>query len=266
MEKKYERFLGFVFAGVAFIVGVAGLTTMDKRVIAAVIVVCVVLAVLSAVYFLRSSKNPAFKELIAGVPVSNEILVRSIRNEAELRAVSKLDQEYFGAESIDLPGLLGWWKRYPEGVHVLVKGSEIMGAVGIWPLSKKAFQELVSGNLEDSEIKPTNLSKRSDRKSRSYWYFADIVLSKKYKGKKLSFRLLEGAIKRWIETGNLAPKIELCAIGLGDGGVRLLKRFGFMLHVESKKGHPVFVRSAKLAEIQSDLEEKIIKPQVDSNA
>jgi hypothetical protein len=263
-KKKWERLLAFIFAAVSFVVGIAGLSTLDKRVIAGVIVLSALLAVASAIYFLRSSKNPAFRELVSGIPASDEVTVRAVRNEFEIRAVSTLDEQYFGAESVDFAGLLAWWKRYPEGVHVLVKGSEIMGAVGIWPLSKKAFHDLISGNLDDAGIKATNLSRKADKKKRAYWYFADIVLAKKYKRKKLSFVLLQGAINRWLESGNLAPTLELCAIGVGDEGVPLLKKLGFISHVESRKGHPVFVRTATISEIENDLQVKIVVPQVEA--
>jgi hypothetical protein len=259
-KKKLERLWGFLFAAISFIVGVAGLSTMDKRVIIGVLILCGVLAALSAMYFLRSSKNPAFKQLAGGIPDSEDLVVRTARNEAEIRIVSELDHEYFGEESVDFAGLLSWWKRYPQGVFILVKGAEVLGAVGIWPITKRAYQALTNGDLDDSEIRSRDIGRTSASKPHAYWYFADIVLGKKYKRKKLVFVLLEEALMKWLKDGNVAVQVDMCAIGVGEEGAPILRKFGFISHIKSKREHPIFVRTATLIEIRQDLDEKISKP------
>jgi hypothetical protein len=260
-RKKLERFWGFFFAVFSVLVALATLTTMNRLVAAAVILISILLGIVSAVYFLRSSRNPAFKELVSTIPISRKAVVRSVRSETELQVISNLDREYFGADSVDYRGLLGWWKRYPDGVQALVRGSEIVGAVGIWPLSENAFRNLIHGKLDEIDIRPASISKKVDGKPRAYWYFGDIVIAKKHKKRKLSLVLLEGAIRHWLNQGNLPSSIEICAFGFTAEGIALLDKFGFLSHLKSNKGYPVFVRAISVSEMRQELEERIVQPQ-----
>lgn len=187
--------------------------------------------------------------------------VRPVRNEAELKLISELDQHYFGARSANFAMLRSWWKRYPQGVYILQKSGAVAGAVGIWPLSERMFEEIADGKAEETELATQSVVSARSRRSRRYWYFGDIVMHPDWQGKRLSLRLIEGAARLWLSEGMLAPEVDIVGLGFSNDGEALLRKLNFLQVARSPSGYPVYRRTASPAELLEDLESRIVNPQ-----
>ncbi len=185
--------------------------------------------------------------------------VRAIRTGDELCNIAELDKKTYGEHSVDYNGLLEWWQCYQQGIYALLRNSIIIGAVGIWPLTKNAFEKLIAGSWRESKIGTNDICEKSDKQM--YWYFGDIILEKKYTGKKYDGQkivhfLLNNAAKVWIEEAPLADTVDLCAIGATDKDVHILEHWlGFMyVHRKTPDGLPIYRRTALVTELVRDFE------------
>lgn len=181
--------------------------------------------------------------------------VTNVRGEGELLAVSRLDASAYGGESVDHAGLRAWWMAYPKGIYVLWKDSDIVGAVGIWPIKKGTYNRMIEGKIDEVNLKERDICRRAAGKKYAYWYFADIVLREDHRDRpeKWAFFLLEGAVRHWLSEGNLSPEIHLCALGFTPGGITLLRKFKFLpagdTPVTSPQGKPVYQRTVAIEDI-----------------
>lgn len=203
--------------------------------------------------------NDPHGELDELIPEPGEPEVRSAFSEAELKVVSRLDKEVYRGESIDHEGLCSWWRRYPKGVYLLWKDLRIIGAVGIWPLVEEAYGALVRGDLDEVDLKAQHIERPCNGRLHAYWYFADVVLERKYRKKdKLPLVLLEGSMDGWLSEGNLAPQVHVCAFGFTTKGIRLLKKFKFIGDdvnpVRSPRAKPVYERISSIEGLRKDLD------------
>ncbi|GAC1397114.1 MAG: hypothetical protein NVSMB49_02260 [Ktedonobacteraceae bacterium] len=180
--------------------------------------------------------------------------VRTIRNETELYKVATLSKEAYGEHTVDFKGLLDWWLQYPHGSYALVRNRVLIGEASVWPLTKNAFDMLITGNLKERDIRKDDICKKNDKQI--YWYLGNIILDKKYRGKKLALFLLKSVAKSWVNEGRLADTVELCALGATAKGCYLLEKLGF--HITATKsldGLPIYRRTATITELNEDLEE-----------
>ncbi|HEX8920553.1 MAG TPA: toll/interleukin-1 receptor domain-containing protein [Pyrinomonadaceae bacterium] len=188
--------------------------------------------------------------------------VKYVEDGTDLKAVSRLDELAYGGESINHKGLCSWWRAYPRGIYVLWKDFRIIGAVGIWPLKKATYDRLVKGKIDEPDIKAQDISGRIDSRTYSYWYFADIVLEEQYQDtdEKLGLVLLEESLRQWLSEGNLAPQINVCALGFEQEGISFLQNFNFLpvevrgLPVKSPEGKPVYTRVLTIKELQQAID------------
>jgi hypothetical protein len=204
------------------------------------------------------NSHKTMEELISVPPLEPEIT--HVRSERELRAVSELDALAYGGESIDHEGLCAWWKAYPKGVFVLWKDSEIVGAVGVWPIKPATYKKIIQGKTDEVGINAKDICKGLAGRAYSYWYVADIVLREECRDQpeKWVLFLLEGAISQWLSEGNLSSEIHLCALGFKLDGISLLEKFKFLTAgdspVRSPTGKPVYQRTVVIKDIEKVLE------------
>lgn len=182
--------------------------------------------------------------------------VTRVRSEAELHMVSNLDALVYGAECIDHEGLYGWWKACPNGIYILWKGDELIGALGLWPLKKSTYHRMIKGKIDEVDLTADDISEREAGRTYAYWYAADIVLREEYRGQPenwLVFLLVE-AIKQWLDEGDLAPTVHLCALGFKPRGISLLQNLRFQhaggCTVKTPTGKPVYERVLSIEDIR----------------
>ncbi len=180
-----------------------------------------------------------------------------VAGRGELAAVAELDRAEYGTYTVDHATLASWWKRYKRGIYVLKKGSEVIGAVGIWPITETAFTALASGRLDERELSAADICEEAIAiaSRHPYWYLGDAILSPQYRRRgtltgRLLLMLVRKVLHDWRESRGFAPTMELCALGFARGRP-LLERFGLTQHATSPDGVPVYVRSLT----EHDLEE-----------
>jgi GNAT superfamily N-acetyltransferase len=214
---------------------------------------------LSTVFWRRGGTMP--NEAIGGVNkrlASQE--VRYVESEAELREVSNLDASFYGGESINHEGLLAWWQAYKKGIYVLRKDENIIGAIGIWPVKKAAFDKLIKGELDEVDLTAQDISGSVTGQTCAYWYFADIVLKKQYHDtpEDLALFLIEETLSQWLIEGGLASRIHVCALGFEAAGIKLLERYNFQFAegkpVWTPRGKPAYMRTLADKEIQQEID------------
>jgi len=259
-KEKLVGFLTVFTAIVATIIALASLSTLDRRIALASVALIVFLAIIIAIFYFRERENKAFEDFInAKEPLlPTELEVRDVRNEAELHKIAELDEKTYGKHSVDFQGLVDWWMCYRQGIYALFLHRELVGAVGIWPITEKTFDRLVAGRLKESDIRQDDICEKSEKQI--YWYFADIILEKKYRGQKyrgqkISFFLLKYAARAWIKEGSLADTVDLCAIAVTRKGKEFLGGLGFMfVGRKTPDGGLIYRRTAPVTELSEDFE------------
>ena len=174
--------------------------------------------------------------------------VRPLQNEGEVRANWDLDMELYGpTEMIDYELYLSWWRKYNRGAYALFRDSEIIGAVGLWPLKRQPFVDLISGSRPEDRLVTQSICAEREASNTRYWYVAGIVLDKKYRGvhqDALRF-LLSEAVQQWLQVVVSQNSLDICALAYSPQGEQMLRGFRFVEYMPRDKTihrYPVYVR------------------------
>lgn len=114
-----------------------------------------------------------------------------------------------------------WWEKYRQGQLLMLYEDVIIGGVDLWPVTKKAFDQLCKGSIGDKDIRPADLSIRSNHPKR-YWYAGSISLSMVFRmgrnRRELLTRLIVHACEAWLsqQPGFPAQIIALVATSSGE--------------------------------------------------
>src|SRR5271156_379022 len=106
---------------------------------------------------------------------------RPISCEDELRRLYELNADDYGDAGISYNRLLARWNAFPSGILCIVHHREMLGAVGMWPMSVRAYRDFSAGGLTEHLIEPAKHFEKSDMGVRT-WYISHIVLRKLYRG------------------------------------------------------------------------------------
>ena len=125
-------------------------------------------------------------------------------------------------------------------------------------MSKEPFDLLVKGKLKRRETSKFIISDKVKGKW-SYWYVGNVILEKGFRGKNLQLRLLEGAARSWLNSGDASSKVKLCGLGYSEDAIALLKYFRFIHEGKYFNEFPVYTRNDTIEELRKDYEELIVK-------
>lgn len=182
--------------------------------------------------------------------------VRYAQNAEDLRVISQWEAAEYGAHSIDAAGLVGWWHCYPKGVHLVEIGGEIVGALGLWPLAARVYAALVTGQLEETQIGAQADDIEGGQTLHRSWYVGDLILHPEYRqgAPQVLLTLLSTAVTRWVQSGELAPIVDICAFGFTEHAQQFLAHFGFRREVQttSPLGYPIYQRTAAREALQAE--------------
>lgn len=257
-KQKLQKFLQFYIVVFSLTTAASNLFELEHRIAIpswVVWAIIILLAIPSGFYFFKAGKNFAFKELLDVMPV--KYTVRQLEASEDLHIVAGFDQDQYGIDSVDYEGLLGWWNRYNKGISILLADAEIIGAIGIWPVCKEAFDKIINGEIDEPSVKKSDICQEKEEGAFSYWYLGDIVILKKYRRKlrNLALVLLEGAVRDWLDSGHIADHIEVCAFGFTDQGKKMLERFSLVSKAQpSPKRFPVYYRKLTLNTLRDEYE------------
>jgi hypothetical protein len=153
--------------------------------------------------------------------------VRNLRGEDELSILEKLDVEYYGENNIPEHRLTDWWKQYPKGIFAAFDGSQIAAAIGIWPLRRMSYAELMSGIRTEDSIMADDICDQPEQEI-CKWYIAGVIVPTKYRWTSALRDVLNVTRQRSPAFEQPASSFEVGAIATSTAGEKLLKRFGFI--------------------------------------
>ena len=151
--------------------------------------------------------------------------VHPLSSDEEFVKVRELDCEAYGESNVSEDTLKRWWKGYPQGIYVARKRDEIIGALGIFPLSAETYRALRNGHISENELV---VSKRFVRSSREqHWYVSGVVIRERHRKTRALFRLLHGALQHWYKTQERKERLIIGSIPVSHEGNVLLTRYLF---------------------------------------
>ena len=168
--------------------------------------------------------------------------VKLIETEAELRDVWGKESIIYGDDCPNWDIFSGWWKKYKAGLYGLFEENEVIGVIGIWPLKRKPFDELVNGKRREKEIKPASIHGTYELGDFHDWYISGISLQTRFRRTDAIKQLVIDSLALWLKTGQIKTPLRLSAMAYSKDGETLLKRFGFRLYTEKTlDGWPVYL-------------------------
>jgi hypothetical protein len=178
---------------------------------------------------------------------------------SDIEKIAGLDENEYHDDSVDLPGLTGWFEKYSRGAFVLEyqpdnQPKRIVGALGIWPITTDAFEQIATGQLGEVDIGSKHICAEAKNAKYHHWYVGDIIIDPEFRRKGLfstpALTLLGRGLREWLKIGHFDDAVDLCAIGVADEGGSLLQHFGFQRATDSQnaaiscpRGRPVFKAS-----------------------
>ena len=151
---------------------------------------------------------------------NNIYKVYTLNSTKELKKVYNIDCEAYGKSNISFNILENWWKQYSKGIYVIKVNEEIIGALGIFPLSLESYNSLKNGFITEKEI-------IIDKNNQKYWYISGIVIVEKYRKKRAIIHLLNTSIKYWLNNLIITDNITIGSIPISKEGLHLLEYFNF---------------------------------------
>lgn len=179
----------------------------------------------------------------------------------ELAFISILEASYFKESSLNAKGLLEWWNAYPDGIKIMTIDNKPAGGIGIWPVRKCSFMNLIKGAIEETEIPYEDIITKEEclKVPQSYWYWGSIFLLPDYQNKGLSKVLVHKTMAEWLMKDNLAESVNLCAIAYSKEGARILGKLKFDCCCQSKSKHPIYCRKTSRLQMKAELLNKLDK-------
>ena len=190
----------------------------------------------------------------------NEITIRHIETETDLKNLYKLDQEYYGDSNISYERLHEWWINNKKAISIAYSNDILFGALGIFPVTKKWINLFYNGKVGESSL-DSNTIMRATLRTCSDWYISGIVVRKSSKRPFIVAKLLKESSTFWLLNGNICYPINLWAIAFSNEGENLLKKFDF--HLERTKeqmldNFPLYKRTLHKEEFEYFLKRDIM--------
>lgn len=169
----------------------------------------------------------------------------------EIAVVAGWERACYGSASADEAILRAWWRRYPSGVLVASSGEELIGAVGVWPLTSRAFSALCAGDADEVDLKPADVSRSGG--GHRHWYLAELILAQRARGRGLSRDLVRAAVGAWAAEVRAVPELEVCALAHSSRGAALLRRLGLPERGLTPKGFPIHRRELSPRQLLAEM-------------
>ncbi len=177
-------------------------------------------------------QNPHMHALVDALKIipinfmAGKIEVKQIESDNELVKLWEIDRAAYGDASISLELFREWHSSYSKGLHALFVGRRVVGACGVWPVSKSWCMRLRSGKERESSINSAMLHRCGNEKS-SYWYISGIVLDPNIRRTRAILILLNSGLRSWLQRSQVKYPLEVYALGSSAHGIALLDRVGF---------------------------------------
>lgn len=160
--------------------------------------------------------------------VSPVVSCKYIETPAELRDLWRIDDEAYADASIPYSLFEDWWTAYPKGLKAIFYGDQVMGAVGLWPVSKRWSVQFCNGEVGEADLPSSALAHYRSRAA-CYWYASGIVLVPALRGGRAVAKLLSEALRLWEEGEQVLFPATIYALAYSKSGSALLRRLEFRL-------------------------------------
>ena len=173
--------------------------------------------------------NNILLEVADQIPVYNpEYILKAVENQKELRKIVEMDNESYQDISMEFEKYLALWRRYPNGINILICQNEIIGIYSIWPVKRKIFQKLVEGTITEEEVRLNDIPKIKNHGGCSTWYVSSIQVINSYRHSGIVYHLFSRTIKKWFASRKVVLPLKICSMAYSDSGEYLLKKAGFV--------------------------------------
>jgi transcriptional regulator with XRE-family HTH domain len=163
---------------------------------------------------------------IEGAQTETKLRMGEIRSPAELKDLWAIDNTAYGNANITFEHFLALWKAFPLGLRVLFFENEIMGAMGIWPVSCQWAERLQAARLKEAQLN-SGMVRQQAGKPAQCWYVTGIVLREQLIGSRGSKMLLKDGLGSWLRQARIQYPCQILALAYSKHGKRLLERFQF---------------------------------------
>jgi hypothetical protein len=197
--------------------------------------------------------STAILKAVANRKIKNLHTVRHIENSIELKSLHKLDMSAYGDADIGYTCFESWWLSHKTGLFAMFDSNDkIIGAVGIWPITKEFYRKMSSGDTTEKQLTPQTILQGNMRPS-SYWYISGIVLKNKFRGHILAAELIRETILQWCFEQKMRYPVKILATAYSKSGMDLLRKLDFTQIIPSEKaqdGFAIYSRNFRHSELK----------------
>jgi hypothetical protein len=155
-----------------------------------------------------------------------KIRLGAIRSPAELKKLWLIDNAAYGDANIAFPHFLKLWGSFPLGLRVLFSENEIMGALGIWPVSSSWAEQFKSARLLEAQLDSDMVHQCAGEPTR-HWYVSGIVVREHLAGSRAIKKLLTDGLASWLAQAKIEYPCQILALDCSNRGHPMLERFEF---------------------------------------
>ena len=170
--------------------------------------------------------------LTGGVQISDAIL------DSDVTRAAQFDNSFFPEDAFVSSLLLRMSRRYPPGISMATDASnKVISLMGLWPISKKAYESLKEGRIDELEITHADIISRSPLR---FWWLGMIATDSDARKRNpfLTAHVLNYGLEKWKRDCASDVTSGLIASGFTVGGSRVANRLG-MARLEGKS-HDIF--------------------------
>ena len=167
------------------------------------------------------------RRVVAGLTGNAAFDVRHLRDAGEVHELDKLDATYYGDAAIPEGLLLKWWRKYPNGLCAAFDDlGNIAGGLGIWPLTRAAYEDLRNGHRSESQLSSASLAANQYADCK-YWYVSGVMVKSDARNTSVLHELVFFALHSFVLGTENAPAVRLVAVATSKEGALLLRNFRF---------------------------------------
>lgn len=160
---------------------------------------------------------------------------------AHFEQMAALEQKYYGADFITpAKEAYRWYCAHAYTTTAAAVNDEVIAFANLFPIQSTAFEKLLSGQLNDSELTAESIADIHADDDPLHMFLSCILVEPAYRHTGLTRKLLQAAIEPYlpvqhrcqlIATDNITPE-----------GITFSRHFGFSAHGISGHGSQLFVQ------------------------
>lgn len=160
---------------------------------------------------------------------------------AHFEQMAALEHKYYGADFITpAEEAYRWYCAQTYSTTAAAVNNEVIAFVNLFPILPEAFEKLLCGQLNDSELTAESIVDIHADESPLHMFLSCILVEPAYRHTGLTRKLLQAAIEPYlpvrhrcqlIATDNITPE-----------GIAFSRHFGFAAHGTSEHGSQLFVQ------------------------